>query len=390
MDGGIPLGRVAGVPVRAHWSMLIGVAVLAFATGRVVLPAMAPGRGEVFYWLAGALAGCALFGSVLVHELAHALVARRSGVGVRRIKLWMLGGQSELDGEPSEPKAEVRIALAGPLTSLALAGLLLLTGAVSAGLGAPSALVAPLTWLGAMNVMLGVFNLLPGQPLDGGRVLHGLYWARTGDRERATRVATGAGRLIGAALAGIGMLLVLVGRTDGLWVLVVGWFLSTSAVGEQALALVRSRLVGRTVREVMTAEPCNAPGWWTVEAFTESVARGAAPRHHMYPVTDFDGRLIGVVSLDDLLRCESGARRSTPVRALVRALPPERVLAPGAPAEGVLVPLVQSRGLPVVVVEHERPIGLVTATDLRWVTSFGPEPEVPSAAEEGSIRHGRW
>jgi Zn-dependent protease len=155
----------------------------------------------------GWLVALGLGGSLLTHKLAHAVVARRAGLGVRRITLWLLGGVSELVGQPSEPGAEVRIALVGPVTSLGLGGLLGAAMVVGRELAAPTAVVATLSWLATMNILLGVFNLLPGTPLDGGRMLHGLLWRHTGNRDRATRAATTSGQVLGALLAGTGILL---------------------------------------------------------------------------------------------------------------------------------------------------------------------------------------
>ena len=168
MRSTIPLGRVAGIPVGMHWSALIGMVLLGQLVALTVLPATAPGLGAAAYWLAGGIAALGLGGSLLTHELAHAIVARRTGLTVRRITLWLLGGASELAGQPSEPGAEVRIALVGPVTSLGLGGLLGAAAVVTHNLGVPAGVVATLSWLASMNILLGVFNLLPGTPLDGG------------------------------------------------------------------------------------------------------------------------------------------------------------------------------------------------------------------------------
>ena len=278
MRSTIPLGRIAGIPVGMHWSALIGMALLGQLVGLTVLPSIVPGLGAGAYWLAGGLAALGLGGSLLAHELAHAVVARRTGLGVRRITLWLLGGVSELVGQPSEPGAEVRIALVGPVTSLGLGGLLGATVVIARELVAPAAVVAMLSWLASMNVLLGVFNLLPGTPLDGGRVLHGLLWRHTGNRDRATRAATTSGQVLGALLAGTGILLALHGRLDGLWLLLVGWFLAGSASAERAANIVAGRLAGLRVADVMSAPPVVASGWWTVKrSSTTCSAKPAEP-----------------------------------------------------------------------------------------------------------------
>jgi Zn-dependent protease len=222
----LPLGRFGGVPIAAHWSALLGIALLGQLLALSVLPALAPGRPAVEYWIAGVVGALALVGSLLAHELAHATVAARRGVRVRRITLWLLGGASELEHQPSQPGDELRIALAGPAVSLLLGALLVALSWVSAVAGGQVVITATLSWLGTVNIMLGAFNLLPGAPLDGGRILHGLIWWRSGNRYRATRRAAGSGQLLGALLAGIGVLFALNGRWDGLWLILLGWFLT--------------------------------------------------------------------------------------------------------------------------------------------------------------------
>lgn len=365
MRSTIPLGRVAGIPVGMHWSALIGIVLLGQLIGLTVLPSMVPGLSAGAYWLASGLAALGLGGSLLTHELAHAVVARRAGLGVRRITLWLLGGVSELVGQPSEPGAEVRIALVGPLTSLGLGGLFGAATVVTRNLAVPAGVVATLSWLATMNILLGVFNLLPGTPLDGGRVLHGLLWRHTGDRDRATRAATTSGRVLGALLAGTGVLLVLHGRLDGLWLLLVGWFLAGSASAEYAATVVMGQLAGLRVADVMSAPPVVASGWWTVQAFIDHLLGESGRRYRQFPVVDIDGRLTGVVSIADLIRCPPAERRNIPVRQLARPISDELVLTPDMPLEKVLrsTPIVGSGALAAVVADSQV-AGVLTGTDI--------------------------
>lgn len=202
----IALGRIAGIPLRVHWSAPIGIVLLGQIVGLTVLPPLVPGLDADVYWLAGGLAALAVVGSVLAHELAHAIIARRTGLGVGRITLSLGGGMSELARRPSGPGAEIRIALIGPVTSLVLAGLFSAATLVAGELGAPAVALATLSWLARINLVLGVFNLLPGTPLDGSQLLHGLLWRHTGDRDSATRATTAAGQFLGALLAKAGIL----------------------------------------------------------------------------------------------------------------------------------------------------------------------------------------
>ncbi|HJT02257.1 MAG TPA: site-2 protease family protein [Pseudonocardiaceae bacterium] len=364
MRSTIPLGRVARIPVGMHWSALIGMVLLGQLVALTMLPSTAPGLSAAAYWLAGGLAALGLGGSLLTHELAHAIVARRAGLGVRRITLWLLGGVSELVGQPSEPRAEVRIALVGPLTSLGLGGLFSAATVAAHGLAVPTAVVPTLSWLASMNILLGVFNLLPGTPLDGGRVLHGLLWRHTGDRERATRAAATSGQVLGALLAGTGVLLALHGRLDGLWLLLVGWFLSGSASAERAATIVAERLAGLRVADVMSAPPAVASGWWTVQAFIDRLLNEPGRRYREFPVVDIDGRLAGVVSIADLTRCSPAERRNVPVRQLARPLADELVLSPDLPLEQVLQRAPILGGALAAVVADGHVAGVLTSTDI--------------------------
>jgi Zn-dependent protease len=201
----VPLGRVAGIRVGMHWSVLVMVILFGWLLGAEELPAMTPHQPTAAYWAAAVPCAAAFMAALLAHELAHSLVARRSGVPVTSITLWALGGVSELGREPPTARADLRIAAAGPAASLG-AGLVCggLAAAVRGG-GGPGLAVAALAWLAAMNVLLAAFNLLPGTPLDGGRILRAYLWRRHGDRLRAAQSAAAAGRVLGAAFIAIGI-----------------------------------------------------------------------------------------------------------------------------------------------------------------------------------------
>jgi len=236
----VPLGRVAGIRVGMHWSVLVMVIMIAWLLGGQVLPSMTPHQAAVAYWAVAVPCAAAFMAALLAHELAHSLVARRYGVPVTSITLWALGGVSELGGQPPTARAELRIAAAGPATSLA-AGLIFggLAAAVRAGDG-PGLAVAALGWLAAMNVLLAGFNLLPGAPLDGGRILRAFLWRRTGDRVRAAQSAAAAGRAVGGALMIIGLGEVLFwADAGGLWLALIGVFVMSAAVAEATAETAR-------------------------------------------------------------------------------------------------------------------------------------------------------
>jgi Zn-dependent protease/CBS domain-containing protein len=341
----------------------VGLLAVLLATG--VLPFLAPGQDPGVYALAAVATALAFVLSLLAHEVAHTLVALRYGLPVRRITVWLLGGVSELGGRASRPEVEMRVAIAGPLVSLGLGVLFLASALVGGSVGWAALVLAPLTWLGTTNVVIGVFNLLPGTPLDGGRLLHGLVWRRTGDRARATHTATSAGLVLGAVVAGVGVLLVVADQWDGLWLALVGWFLARSATEERTSTTVLESLVGLAVRDVMTPAPAVVPGWWTVQGLLEHLAGPDGTRHRAFPVVDVAGRPLGVVCLADLVAVRAAARPVTAVEDLLRT--PPLVLAATDPMERLLErPPTAGRDL-VLVADAERVVGVVSAGDLERV-----------------------
>jgi Zn-dependent protease len=237
LTGSISLGRLAGAALRVHWSAVLVAALLA------------AGLSQDLGLLVAAVGAVAFFASIVVHEMAHAIVARRFGVATTAIELWALGGMARLDHEPRSARAEGWIAAAGPLASLGL-GLAAVGAAFGLhNVGAPDTLVTVLAWLGLVNGALGLFNLLPGAPLDGGRIVRAVRWAQHGNRYRAMREAGLAGRILGWGLGGFGVALLLDGR-PGLWLAFTGMFIAVNARAEIALAELGERLDGVKVADL--------------------------------------------------------------------------------------------------------------------------------------------
>lgn len=375
MKASIPLGRWAGVAVGAHWSVLVTVGLIAEMMATGGLPAAAPGYPAAVYWLAGIAVAVLFILCLLLHELAHAIVARRYRMDIERITLWLLGGATQLTADPPTPKIELRITLAGPLTSIGLGGLSYAAAAGATALSAPHLVIAGVAWLTLVNLVLGVFNLLPGQPLDGGRVLHALLWRHTGDRRRATVIAGRAGSALGVVLVVVGFVEMLTSSlAGGLWLALVGWFLVGSAGAETSRATLRGELAGIRVREVMTEHPVTAPGWLTVDAFADRIAEHAHAR--VFPVLDFDGRPSGLVSLPDLIRLTADQRAVRTVGSVARPMSGVRVVGPDEPLVTAL-----ERGRPraaddvLLVIEAGRLVGLVDSADIN------------RAIELASLRH---
>jgi Zn-dependent protease len=359
----VPLGRLRGIAVGAHWSTLVAVLVIAQVVAVSVLPQAAPDHSALAHWIAGVLSALAFMGSLLVHELAHALTAQRFGVGVERIDLWLLGGVSRLSSPPRGPRAGFLIAVAGPAASVVVAVLTGATGTVLAAWDVPALVTSPLLWLAVANGVLAVFNLVPAAPLDGGRVLAAAVWWRTGDEGRGTKVAAVAGRAFGVALAAFGLMQVFAGALTGLWLVLLGAYLIVSSAAEQSANEVRHQLGDALVRDVMTPDPPVAPGWWTVETFLHGLVSG--PHRQVFPVISFDGAVIGVASLAELVRVPDPL--NTRISDVCRALSGVPVASPGEPLLDVLgrTSLRQGREV-VLVLSDQRLEGVLGSEDVAW------------------------
>jgi Zn-dependent protease len=242
MRGSLRIGRIAGIPVGVHWSLAVVAALLTTELATGPLRSTVGGDGTALA-LASAMA-VAFFASILAHELGHALVARRHGVGTEGIDLWAMGGVARLSKEPPTPRAAWRIAVAGPAVSAVLVALFAVLAVVLSG---PAAVA--LAWLAVVNAVVTVVNLVPVAPLDGGRILTALVWWRSGDRTRGQLVAARAGRAFGWVLIGFGTMVTLMGGF-GLFVALLGAFLLLSARAEEASAYVSQAFDGVRVREV--------------------------------------------------------------------------------------------------------------------------------------------
>jgi len=330
------LGRIAGISVGASWSVIVTLLLVTDLLAAGALPAAVPRQPGALYWGTGAAAAVVFLGSLLAHELAHAVVARRDGLRVRSVTLWMLGGVTELAGDPAGPGADLRIALAGPAASL-LAGAVIFGAAVAVSYGGgPRVVTAALMWLALMNGVLAVFNLLPGAPLDGGRVLRAVLWHYTGDRRRAEEAATGAGRVIGMSLAllGVAAFLLTSDLVDGLWLILLGWFMTSAAAAEQSAVRARALLAGVQIADVMIADPDVAGGWMSVADFAGRP--GTWSGQTALPVVAADGGLLGVVTLMKLAEVPESRRHAVRLSELAVPVPAEYLAAPSDPAQMLL------------------------------------------------------
>lgn len=293
------LVRITGLPIAVDWSVGVIAALLAWGLAENVLPRMTPGESAATYWLAGVVGAVLLLCSVLAHELAHALVARRAGVEVERLTLWIFGGVASLRSEPRSPAADFRIAAVGPATSAALGFAFGFVGIVLTTLGVGGVVAGVAAWLGVVNLLLAAFNLIPGAPLDGGRVLRAFLWHRWGDRVRAATAATVAGQAVATGLVVLAALSFVVGDTLGaVWLGLIGWFVYSAATAEQRTIVVGTVLAGVPVSAAMDEEVPTVPGDLRVAELVDAVL--PSDRHAAYPVVDRDGAVLGLVTLAQL------------------------------------------------------------------------------------------
>lgn len=361
------LGRIAGVRVGVHWSVLLIFGIIALGLSQGHLPETYPGRVWAVYWAAGLCTAVVFFASLLAHELAHAVVARRNGVEVDDIVLWLLGGAARLKSEASNPGRELRIAGVGPLVSLLLGGLFTLATWLLDLASASGIVVEMATWLAGINVLLAVFNALPAAPLDGGRLLRAFLWWRTGDRLRATAGATAAGRVFGWLLVVLGLVAFMrTGEFGGLWLALIGWFLITAATAEGRQAQLRVVLAGVPVQDAMTPEPLTVPADTTVAGFlTDARYRY---RHSAFPVTE-DGAPVGLVTLNSARKVPQAEAHAVTVRDVMVSLSQTTVVEPDSPLADLLPRMEPGAEHRVLVMDHGRLVGIVSLSDVsRTVT----------------------
>lgn len=294
----IPLGRIAGIKVGFSWTVLLIAAIYTATLATNRFPIEHPGLSSSLYWVAGGLGALLFFASLLAHELGHALVARREGVGVQGITLWLLGGMAKLESTPKTAGAELRIAAIGPCTSALCGALFLGISVVLGGTGAVGLMGTVCEWLGILNLVLAAFNMIPAAPLDGGQVLSALLWMRSGDPRRASTVSNQVGRIVGLAMVLIGVVQLNQGGDYGFGLIFVGFFVLTSAMSELRAAPVRAALDGVRVGDVMATDPPIAADRMTIDAFLRTLPAGTT--HRAYPVQVPDGRVTGLLTADSI------------------------------------------------------------------------------------------
>jgi len=368
MRQNIRLGTWLGIPVGMNWSLLFLLALFAWELAEFEFPSHA-GHASGADWVAGVVGALMLLVSLIAHEMSHSVVARHNGVGVRSITLFLFGGVSQLEGEAHTPGADFRIAAVGPATSLVTAGIFCAAQAAAVAAGAHGLVVATLKWLWEINVVLAVFNMIPGAPLDGGRVLRSALWRHWGDRLRASSAAARAGVGVAVVLIAFGVMAFLYVGITGLWAALIGFFLYSAARGEERYAQVQEAVLNLRVWQAMVQHPPVVPDRTTVADLVSRYLwhyRGDA-----LPVTDDSGMLAGVVTARAVRSVVPGQQGHVKVSQIAIPLDGVPVARPDEPLNALLERMAAHEGHPALVLDADnRLAGIVTLADVERVASF--------------------
>lgn len=383
-----------GIPVIIHYTLWIVFVLIAWSLARGYMPQQYPGLSLATYWAIGIASAIILFASVLVHELSHSYIAKKNGLPIARITLFFFGGVSEMTEEPQDPGLEVRMAAAGPLMSFLIAGVLGGFWYLTEFAKAPIAITATLGYGALINAALGVFNLLPAFPLDGGRVFRGSLWKQSKSLVRATRTATRVSEGLSLLMMLGGFVAIIYGDlVDGIWIVVLGWFIRSGAVTSLRQTLISETMAGVMVGNIMSQNVLTLPPDITLQQVVSDYF--LVHPHGGYPVVK-DGEILGLITLQSVRSIPKERWGSETVREAM--IPYERTVTVQRTLTvlDAMQRMAREKVGRILVVEGGRLIGIVTQGDL--VKSIrtreelelshvaGPSPGVSSTAP-GQIRY---
>ncbi|MFO8152369.1 M50 family metallopeptidase [Thioalkalivibrio sp.] len=356
------LFRVLGFEIRANVTWLFLALLVTWSLAAGFFPFVYPDLTPLTYWTMALVGMLGLFFSLLFHELSHSVVARAHGLPVHRITLFLFGGAAEMESEPEEPRVEFRMAIAGPIASVVLGVAFYLLAVAMATVGLPEHVAGVARYLGFINILLAIFNMVPGFPLDGGRVLRAALWQLKGDIRWATRWATRMGQGFGLLLVALGFANFIAGNfVGGMWWFLIGLFVHAAATASYSQLLTQQALAGRTVRRFMTADPVTVPADATVEEFVEEYLY-----HHnfdRFPVVRGE-RLVGSIGLSEVRDVPREERDRTRVEDACEERVKENTIEADMKADEALNRMQQSRTGRLMVTEGDRLVGMLVLKDL--------------------------
>jgi Zn-dependent protease len=368
MDGNFSIGRFGGVEVRLHWSLLAVFALIVWSLADGVFPSENPGLSDGTYLAMAIVAAFLFLASILLHELGHSWVARREGIEVDSITLWLFGGVAQFKDRFTSAGAEFRVALSGPLVSIGLGVVFVLIAIASL----PSAVDGVAAWLGYINLVLAAFNLLPASPLDGGRVLHAALWRAKADYAWATRVASEIGQGFGYLFIALGLVMfVFQGSFSGAWLAFIGWYLLQGARAEARYVATEQALGGVRVRDLMVRQPVTVDADSTIGRFMDEVAW--SQRFTTYPVLE-RGRPVGLLAFASVAAVPRSEWDTQRVRDTMIPLDQVPLLTEDETAVDALADLSAPRANRGLVVDNGHLAGLLSITDLARALEVGRRP----------------
>jgi Zn-dependent protease/predicted transcriptional regulator len=369
------LFRVAGISIRIDASWILLAVLVTWSLAASLFPAQYRGLPARTYWLMGAVGAVGLFASILFHEVSHAVTARRSGVAMNGITLFIFGGVAEMEDEPERADSELRIALAGPLATVVLIVVLFPLSLFAKRQQWPLPATAIVTYLATINLALLIFNLVPAFPLDGGRVLRALLWRWKGNVRWATRIASQIGSGFGLLLIFLGVARVVMGDfVGGLWAFLIGSFLRNAASMSYQQLILREALRGASVRRFMKTEVVTVPRGASVANLVENYFY----RYHyrMFPVVD-DGRVVGCVSTAEVAKLPREEWNRQSAGAIAMRCTEENSIAPDTDAVDAMARMHKNGASYLLVMDGDRLAGLLTLQDLLRFLAMKIELEEP-------------
>jgi len=364
LRGGVPIGKVFGISLRLHYSWFFIFALVTWALAAGYFPSEYPSWSLSVRVAAGLITSVLFFGSVMVHELMHSIVSQRQGIPVQSITLFFLGGVSQITSEPKRPADEFRMAIVGPLSSLVIGGVLLgIYFQLRSGSAFAAQFATAITyWLGIINLFLGVFNLIPGFPLDGGRVLRSLLWWRSRNLTSATRIASNVGRVVGFIFIFVGIYFIFTGNWfNGIWLALIGWFLESAAVGSYQQLLMQEMLKGHVASEIMSGDCIVVPPNMSIDQLVNGNILTSGRR--CFPVGS-GSEIMGLMTLHNVKEVPRDQWTTETVKEAMTPFDKLKWVRPDEELSSVLRILTENNINQVPVVQDNKIIGMVTRENL--------------------------
>jgi Zn-dependent protease/CBS domain-containing protein len=358
----ITLFKLFGFEVKLDWSWIVIAVLVAWSLAEGFFPHYYQGFSTYTYWLMGILGALGLFASIVFHEFFHSLIARKHGLPMRGITLFIFGGVAEMAESPPSPKVEFSLAIAGPLSSIFLGVFLYTIYFLGKLIGWPTPINAVFSYLALINLVLAFFNLIPAFPLDGGRLLRSALWGWKKDLRWATRIASNAGMGFGILMMGLGIINILIGNfIGGMWWFLIGMFLRNSAATSYQQLLMKQMLSGESVYNFMNPNPISVPPYISLNQLVEDYIY----KYHfkMFPVVESD-KLIGCISISQIKQIPRERWREVTVGELAESYTSENTISPQADALKALSLMNRTGKTRLMVVENDRLVGVIALKDL--------------------------